>query len=421
MSTTLARENENTPGLSGWDEIILGDIVSFRREPIDPETNLGMRYVGLEHINSGQMELMLWGNAADVRSLKNRFYARDILYGKLRPYLDKAVLVDFDGLCSTDIIVVSCSKRVLPEFLVQILHTREFLAFADSTTTGVNHPRTSWNALKDFSIRLPPLPEQQAIARALSTIHRAQSATRQVIDATRQTKKSLMVTLFRERDAGSTEQAEAEISRLPQGWDVDKLGNLFDIQQGKALSPAARSGVSPRPFLRTANVFWGRVDLTTVDQMDFTDEEAKFYALKPGDLLICEGGDIGRTAIWDGALEPCYYQNHLHRLRPIKDGIIPLFYMYWMDAAFNLFGLYVGVGNRTTIPNLSKGRLSAFLVPVPTRAAQERVASQLRALDNKLRVEETRLKELDALYQTLLSELLSGRIRLPIREVEANA
>lgn len=138
-----------------------------------------------------------------------------------------------------------------------------------------------------------------------------------------------------------------EIGLLPEDWEVHKLIQLFEIQQGKALSPKHRKGISPFPFLRTPNVYWGRIDLTNLDYMDFTTEEVKKMALRIDDLLVCEGWDIGRTAIWEGQIEKCCFQNHLHRLRPLrKDVSCPKFFMYWMQASTLLLGLYIGAGNK---------------------------------------------------------------------------
>lgn len=155
-----------------WKQVRLGDVITSRREAVDPESEPGLPYVGLEHIDSGQLVLTRWGKAADVRSQKNRFFRNDILYGKLRPYLDKAVLAAVEGFCSTDILVLEPSETVVPEFISQIFHTSEFVSFANSTTTGVNHPRTSWGAIKEFTFRLPPSSEQEKIATYLETLDR---------------------------------------------------------------------------------------------------------------------------------------------------------------------------------------------------------------------------------------------------------
>jgi type I restriction enzyme S subunit len=124
----------------------------------------------LEHIEPGNIRIQRWGKADDVRSLKTAFQQGDVLYGKLRPYLDKAVLAERDGICSTDILVIRAQSNLLPEFLAYLLHTSQFIAYAISTTTGVNHPRTSWKALQKFPIPFPPLSEQREIARMLQAV-----------------------------------------------------------------------------------------------------------------------------------------------------------------------------------------------------------------------------------------------------------
>ncbi|MEF3274020.1 MAG: restriction endonuclease subunit S [Chloroflexus sp.] len=128
--------------------------------------------------------------------------------------------------------------------------------------------------------------------------------------------------------------------------------------------------------------------------------------------MVCEGGDIGRTAIWNGQIEPCYYQNHLHRLRPSRFDVDPTFYMYWMETAWTMLGLYGGEGNKTTIPNLSRSRLSSFAIPLPPLAEQQAIARMLQAVDAKIAAEERRRSALAALFQSLLTQLMSGRVRV---------
>ena len=84
--------------------------------------------------------------------------------------MDKAALAEWDGICSTDILVIKAQSGLLPEFLAYLVHTSRFIQYAVSTTTGVNHPRTSWKALQKFPIPLPPLSEQREIARTLQAV-----------------------------------------------------------------------------------------------------------------------------------------------------------------------------------------------------------------------------------------------------------
>ena len=172
---------------------------------------------------------------------------------------------------------------------------------------------------------------------------------------------------------------------LPSDWRWAKIGDLFDLQQGVSMSPARRAGRAPMPFLRTSNVYWGYLDLSSVDKMDFTEEEVEKLSLRSGDLLICEGGDVGRTAMWQGELEVCLYQNHIHRLRRKGEDIEPVFYMYWMQTAYRVHRAYAGEASRTAIPNLSGRRLKAFVVPLPPVEEQRQIVAKIEALFDRIR------------------------------------
>jgi type I restriction enzyme S subunit len=215
----------------------------------------------------------------------------------------------------------------------------------------------------------------------------------------------------------SEEFKMTELGPLPKEWEVSTLGELFDLQQGKALSPRSRQGISPCPFLRTANVLWGYLDLSTIDQMDFFADEAARLALQPGDLLVCEGGDIGRTAIWRGELSTCYYQNHIHRLRKKMDNVFPQYYMYWMQAALLLLNLYIGEGNRTTIPNLSGGRLKSFVVPRPPLPEQKKIAAVLAAVQEAKEKTDTFIKVTKELKRSIMKHMFTYGL-VPLEETE---
>ena len=174
---------------------------------------------------------------------------------------------------------------------------------------------------------------------------------------------------------------------IPSCWETTTIGELFDITHGKSVTPLARIGVNQVPFLRTSNVFWGKIDLTDLDRMDFTETEVDRMSLCDGDMLVCEGGAIGRTAVWKHGTKRCAFQNPLHRLRAKDRKSDPFFYMYWLQAGFTLNGFYDGVGNRTTIPNLSRSRLAALEVPRPAIAEQRHIASILGKIQQAIEVE----------------------------------
>ena len=153
-----------------WQVVSIGDVCEQRNEIVQPSMNNKEPFVGLEHITSGETRLCKFAQSVDVKSAKFRFYAGDILYGKLRPYLDKAVIADFNGICSTDLLVLRPKENVVKEFLIYVLHSDDFIKYAIRTTTGTNHPRTSWSAISKFKFGLPEYSEQQNIAKILSAV-----------------------------------------------------------------------------------------------------------------------------------------------------------------------------------------------------------------------------------------------------------
>lgn len=171
-----------------------------------------------------------------------------------------------------------------------------------------------------------------------------------------------------------------------EAWPLRPLGELFEIGAGKTMSAAARDGAEKTPFLRTSNVLWDEIDLTKVDEMAIPPRELSGKLLRPGDLLVCEGGEIGRAAIWNGEQDVMSFQNHLHRLRPLADDVDPRFYVYFLQCGFTQLGIFEGAGNKTTIPNLSRNRLAALDVPHPEIHEQRDIVRALARVRDAMKL-----------------------------------
>ena len=198
---------------------------------------------------------------------------------------------------------------------------------------------------------------------------------------------------------------------MNDSWTWRPLGDLFEIGAGKTMSAAARNGADKIPFLRTSNVLWDEIDLSSVDEMSIPEHELPAKLLRPGDLLVCEGGEIGRSAIWNGEVEPMSFQNHLHRLRPKIEEVEPRFYVYFLQSAFTQLGIFEGAGNRTTIPNLSRSRLAALHVPQPAFDEQRAIVTMLGQIRKAIKIHNRKRATLDDLFKTLLNRSMTGRVR----------
>ncbi len=177
------------------------------------------------------------------------------------------------------------------------------------------------------------------------------------------------------------------------------------------MSVRAREGANQIPFLRTSNVLWDEIDLTSVDQMALSESELAEKTLLRGDLLVCEGGDIGRSAVWTGETSPMSFQNHLHRLRPLGDEVYPRFYVYFLQSAFTQLGLFEGAGNKTTIPNLSRNRLAGLEVPHPPRAEQAAISEVLAQVRRAIKVNQRLVATSELLKAAAMGQLFTCGLR----------
>ena len=242
-------------------------------------------------------------------------------------------------------------------------------------------------------------------------MQRAIEAQERIIQTTTELKKTLMHKLFTE-GLHNEPQKQTEIGLIPESWELISIEDLFETQLGKMLSRKSKVGDSPKPYLRNKNVQWGRIDTGDMLQMDFNDREMEKFQLRKGDLLVCEGGEVGRTALWDGSINECYYQKALHRLRPKTKQITNEYMAHWMMFAFLHTNTYAVTGTRTTIAHLPEIKLKPLLVPTPSPEEQKKIAQALAFIDKKITKARTKRVCLQDLFRTLLHELMTAKIRV---------
>ena len=392
-----------------WENAQLKEIASLRRENIKPEDALYSSYVGLEHIDSGESQLKRWGDAAEVKSAKSRFYPDDILYGKLRAYLDKAVIAEMEGICSTDILVVTVNSKTLPRFLVYLLHTHPLISHAVATSTGVNHPRTSWNSLGKFTFALPSLPEQRAIAHILQTIQEAKAARQREFALERERKAALMDYLFSHGTKGEPRK-QTEIGEVPESWKIIQLGEIADVRGGASFPKAYQGNTEGKhPFYKVSDMNIAGNETLMQASNNWVEEDAvkmlRAKLFSKNTVIFPKVGAAVHTN--KKRLLSCdsLVDNNVMGVT-IRDYAlcIPYYLLYWFE-----FVDLVDFSNPGPLPSITANRVKNAKIPLSSLLEQCTIAEILQACDTKIAALEQEAERLDELFHAMLDELMTGQ------------
>lgn len=195
------------------------------------------------------------------------------------------------------------------------------------------------------------------------------------------------------------------MSALPSGWAMVELQAVADTQLGKTLSRNAREGPHLYPYVRNRNVRWHEFDLDDLREMSFTPTETVKYDLQSGDLLVCEGGEVGRCAVWQNQRTLVFFQNAIHRVRT-RDGILPS----WIEFVLRLHsetGRLREHATGVTISHLTQTKLRRLRIPLAPTVEQERIVQCIKEVFVVLKFVESTLKSLSNKMAVLRSSILA--------------
>jgi type I restriction enzyme S subunit len=352
-----------------WTRVRFGDVVRLSTERCtDPLAHGIDRYVGLEHLEPGNLRIRSWGYVADGVTFTSRFRPGQVLFGKRRAYQRKAAVAEFDGICSSDIYVFEpANDQLLPGLLPFICQTDGFFEHALKTSAGSLSPRTNWTSLANYEFDLPPLDAQKDIVALL--------------EGRRQVAESLSYLQYA-ADSVRRSLIEDRLSALNASAPQVVIGTISDVAYGLTVDSRRRALTSTRPYLRVANVHRDRFDLTEVKEIGYSDADHACL-LRDGDILVVEGhanaDEIGRAAVWRDELPTCLHQNHLIRVRP-HDGF---------DSSYVALALNSSIGRRhfrsaakstSGLNTINSTVVKNFSLPAPDLAAQRALVNEVIAI-----------------------------------------
>ena len=194
---------------------------------------------------------------------------------------------------------------------------------------------------------------------------------------------------------------------MREGWEYKKLGQVCTSDLGKTLNKSKDRG-ELHPYLCSINILWDKIDLSTLKQACFEAGEQEKYTVRKGDLLVCEGGDTGRSAIWDRD-ETILYQNALHRLR-FHESVSPKFVLFYLMYLKDIGEIDNKYSKGVTIKHLVKKALLSIPLPIPPKPTQLSIVSELDKLNELIRIKKEQLKDYDTLAQSIFYEMFGDPV-----------
>ncbi|MDO6658654.1 restriction endonuclease subunit S [Anaerobacillus sp. 1_MG-2023] len=417
-----------------WAWIKLNSYYNHVNEQIQPDGSED--YIGLEDLQKGG-GIIQRGNAQGLKSKKVVFKSGDVIYGKLRPYLNKHAFVNFDGIASTDILVYRSKNLISNKLLNYYLGLPHVIQFANANSSGINLPRVSPKTMNSLPVPLPPLNEQKRITDKVERLLNKIDEAKRLIDEAKETfelrRAAILDKAFRgeltaewRKQNNKTEEKNLKndkstlleyfpkaisLKDYPQSW---LLTNIDEICKDSFYGPRFSKNDYTSdgfPTIRTTDMTKdGEIELNNPPYVKVTQEKLYKFQLKKGDLLVTRTGSIGTMAVFNGDYDaiPSAY---LIRFR-FKEAIDSRFIFYYLMSPIGQQMLGLGA-TAITQPNINAKTIKNIPVFIPSLTEQKKI---VELLDSTFAKEKELLniipavEEIDKLKQAVLAKAFRGEL-----------
>jgi type I restriction enzyme S subunit len=406
--------------VSGGELLPLGEVVKPIRPRVKPSDYPELPFIGMEHVEAHSMKLLGTVPAGTMKSSAVHFKPGDVLYGRLRPYLNKVYRPTFEGLCSAEFIVLPENERVDGAYLQYFLNSSAFVRYASHLNAG-DRPRVDFDQLASYEMPLPEVDEQRRIVaeiekqfsrldEAVANLKRvkanlkrykaavlkaavegrlvpteAELAGRQgrSYETGGQLLERITATVSRSARAARKSQSPGESGNefpfdLPAGWSVAPIAHLAEVVEYGTSAKTSEVNVGV-PVLRMGNIVNGDLDLTTLKYLPDSHEEFPCLLLRPGDLLFNRTNSpelVGKTAVFKGRPEKCSFASYLIRVRLVS-GCMSEFVSAFINSLHGRKWVKSVVIQQVGQANVNGTKLQNLLIPLPPITEQERIVNEL--------------------------------------------
>ena len=279
-------------------------------------------------------------------------------------------------------------ENILPEYLfyaVKYMHLEKYF-------TGATIPHIYFKDYQHEEFNLDPIEKQVKIVTVLKKCEK-------IIDD-RKKEMQLLDDLIKARFV----EMFGDVIHNDRKWECQQFSDITTSRLGKMLDTKHQTGTCKYPYLANFNVQWFRFELGNLNEMDFNEKEREEFCLEDGDLLVCEGGEIGRCAVWHNQIKKCFFQKALHRVRCNQDIILPDYLSWWFKYNCENGGFTAIEGAKATISHLTGTKMKMLDVTVPPIELQEQFVDIIHQVDKSKSAVQKALDETQMLFDSLMQE-----------------
>jgi len=369
--------------------------------------------VGLEHLDPCSLRITRWDEITDGTSFTRRFSKGQILFGKRRAYQRKAALAEFDGICSSDILVFEAkADMVISELLPFIVQSDRFFEFAINTSSGSLSPRTKWKDLAAYTFPLPPIDEQRRIAEILWAAEDVIVKSEAFVAETEHYKQLMMRDLF-SKGIGHEEFREVRrVGMAPIGWEIHRLSDISSVKTGPFGAQLHQEDYVKygTPIITVEHLGDNSIihkNLPCVSEVD--KERLSQYILTDGDIVFSRVGSVDRSCLITHKEEGWLFSGRLIRVRVNGNKITPQYLSYYFNRVeFIIHIRRVAVGG--IMPSINTALLSDVFIAVPPLPEQHQIAAILSSIDDAIAAARASVEASKALKMRLINQLLSSPV-----------
>lgn len=295
-----------------------------------------------------------------------------------------------------------CGVLINPEGHANLCIAALLKSVARRYVSYVGNPKLMNGVMSAIRIPFPGLSEQQKIAACLSSLDELIGAGGQKLDALQAHKKGLMQQLF-PREGETLPRLRFPEFQNAGEWGQGALGEIAEIKLGKMLDGKKHTTGRLLPYLNNFSVRWNEVNTSNLPQMYFEDDELERFGLRAGDVVVCEGGEPGRAAVWDGRLPDLKFQKAIHRVRfnvPFEPSLL-VNYLEAIAGTKQFEMLFTGGG----IKHLTRETFAQLKIPFVSLAEQQHIATCLSSLDDMIAAQSDKLEALKTHKRGLMQQL----------------